>query len=273
MRAPVLHLLLASWLVGGVTSSAWAERNDRGRLERPSPPTDLATLARRFLPAYEPLHPYEHVDLLEARAHEFSQPVEAGVCYGFAAAGSGLEDLDIRVSVAGVVVAQDVRLDTYPVVQWCAAASTEVRVEILAFRGDGVAEYGVFVDPGSRAAATGELDELSNRLSAATASAAPRWAPAGSQWRSAFTRPETQSVTIEVSPGRCYAVVAVAQPSVRDVDMLLLDGSGYERSRDFNLDGPSVVTYCPAVAQALEIRIAVTSGAGVVAAQVLEHPQ
>lgn len=241
------------------------------RFARPNSPDSLDELVSRFLPNHVPLTPQGSVQLAEGEAYTFNHTVTAGVCYAFVAIGvHGLTDLDLRLRRGGVVVAQDVQLDGYPVVEWCPSLSGTIRVGIRAFHGGGSADFQVLVDPNSYYSARGQLDELSNRLEAATARSAPRWTPQGPQWRSAFPRPGVRELTIAAEPGQCYAVVAIGQASVFDVDLRMrADGEVV----DEDIGGAEVagVSMCASVSQTLTVDVALVRGQGVVAAQPLRH--
>ncbi|MFT6397628.1 MAG: hypothetical protein ACJAYU_002382 [Bradymonadia bacterium] len=266
-RSLIIAALLL--LVGAAALAANVDIDSR--FERPVPPESLNELVARFLPNHVPLTPQGSVRLAEGEAYAFNQSVTAGVCYAFVAIGlNGLTDLDLRLRRRGGVVAQDVQLDGYPVVEWCPALSGIVRVGLRAFNGGGTADFQVLVDPNAYYSARGQLDELSNRLEAATARSAPRWTPEGAQWRSAFPRPGVRQLTIDAEPGECYAVIAVGQASVLDVD-LRMRADGEVIDQDVGGGAVGGVSMCASVSQTLTVDVALVRGQGVVAAQPLRH--
>ena len=256
-------------LVGAVAVAANVDTDPR--FARPAPPESLDELVSRFLPNHVPLTPPGSVQLAQGEAYAFNQPVTAGVCYAFAGIGlDGLTDLDLRLRRRGGVVAQDVQLDGYPVVEWCPSLSGTVRVGLRAFNGGGRAEFQVLVDPNAYYSARGQLDELSNRLEAATARTAPRWMPESPQWRSAFPRPGIRELTIDAEAGQCYSVVAIGQASVLDVD-LRMRSEGEVIDQDIGGGAVAGVSMCASVQQTLTVDVALVRGQGVVAAQPLRH--
>ncbi len=248
-----------------------AQLDQDPRAERPEPPQTLDTLAQRFLSGYESLSPPGSATLGVGETHVVVQQTLAGMCYAVAAVTTDDVDIDIRIRTNGVLIAQDVRLDTYPVVQWCAASDSNAEIEFLSFGGASTIDYAVYGDDDTRNAAVGPLDELSNRVNAAVARSAPRWETVGPQWRNTFTRPEVRPMSVTTEPGFCYAIVAVGQASVEDIDLLLLDEDNFERARDFALDATPLVAYCPPAGETLTVHVALRAGRGVVAAQLLKH--
>lgn len=264
---------LASFgLVLVVAVGALAENVDTdSRFQRPLPPTSLDDLTSRFLPDHVPLSPRGSVVLEQGETYAFTQRVTAGVCYAVAGiGGDGISDLDLHLSRDGRVVAQDAQLDDYPLVHYCPASDGDLRVSLRAFTGSGSGEFQILVDPNSYYAARGSLDELSNRLDSASARTAPRWTPLGAQWRNQFPRPGLRELHFEAEPGWCYAVVAVGQASVADIDLRMRRDA---EEIDVDREGGDVagVATCTDEAGPIVVDVAVVRGTGVVAAQVLAH--
>lgn len=270
MRRALASIVATSGLLAA--AAAVAQLDDDPRSARPAPPTTVAEAAARFLTRYVPFGTSGSVELAQGETRTFSQGVEAGVCYAVVAVADDDVDIDARVRRDGLVVAQDVSLDSYPIVEWCPSTAGTETVTIRAFGGAARVEYAMYVDPDTRAAATGELDELSNRLAAHVAGSAPRWTPSGGQWRSTFAAPGERTMTVDVPERRCVAVAAVGQTTVTDIDLLMESSEGVELSRDFALDATPLVAYCADAAGTVTVRVGVRTGTGVVAAQVLETP-
>lgn len=252
-----------------LSGTARAQLDSDPRAARPAPPTTMDALAERFLPAYTPHGIDGEVTLGEGEVRTFTQAVEAGVCYAAAAVGERGVDVDIRVLRGDDIVVQDVSLDSYPIVEWCAERAESLTIAINAFDGATRLQYGLYVSPDARRAAAGPQDELSNRLAAHIASAAPRWHWSGAQWRATFPSEGVQEMPATVPDAGCLAVAVVGQSGVDDVDVSLVDPDGVEVSRDYALDARALVVHCGDAGDALTARIAVRSGSGVVAAQTL----
>jgi hypothetical protein len=70
----------------------------------------------------------------------------------------------------------------------------------------------------------------------------------------------TQSVTLE--QGKCYAIAAVGDATVQDLDLFLLDAAGNELDRDYAQDARPVVRVCPRTTGQYSVRMRMVSGQG-----------
>lgn len=262
--------IVAALVVASVVAHAQTYQADP-RATPPEPPATLDELAMRFLPLYEPLVPEARAELAYDDEAFLRVEVTSGVCYAFAAVGPGHEDLDVWVHLDGEYAGQDVRPDHYPIVEWCAPRDGVIEMRVHAFQGEGPTEYGVFVDPESARRASGDQDELSNRLVRSAARTAPRWLPVGPQWRRRVSRPQVYEYDVTFEAGRCYVLLAVGDAGVRDVDLMLLDGDAIV-AQDLALDATPAVARCAEADETLLARVVVVRGAGFVAAQLLSQP-
>ena len=241
------------------------------RAALPDPPRTLDELARRFVPLHRALVDTQHATLGFDDDARLQIEVTSGVCYDFAAVGPQHDDLDVWIHLDGEYAGQDVRPDTWPIVEWCAPRDGTVEMRVHAFAGEGPVEYGVFVDPESERRASGSQDELSNRLVQSAARTAPRWLPDGPQWRRYVSRPQVYEYDVTFRAGRCYVLLAVGDAGVRDVDLMLLDGDTIV-AQDLAVDATPALARCADRDETLEARVVVVRGAGFVAAQLLSQP-
>ncbi len=72
----------------------------------------------------------------------------------------------------------------------------------------------------------------------------------------------SQPVTLEA--GACYAIAAVGDTSVSDLDLFLTDAAGAEVDRDYAQDASPVVRVCPPTTGAFTVRMHMTAGQGAV---------
>jgi hypothetical protein len=242
---------------------------------QPRPVADRwETLVERWLYLAEPLTERRQRTLVEPDVWVWNHDVQAGVCYAVLAWGRTMADLDIDVHMNGVRVAQDAWPDAWPLAAWCAAASGRVEIRIEAFRGSGPVEAQVFAVPESRVMAEGPLDELSNRLLALQARAAPSARAAAPQSRHALPEPGVIETTWTVEGGSCAVVLGVGTAGVVDLDLVLVDAGGQVLSQDFSRDPTAVVAACADETGPWTLRALVVQGRGSIALQVLvpTHP-
>jgi len=221
----------------------------------------------RFFPDYVPVDVSRTISLPFEGERTERIPTARGVCYGVGAFSAEIEDLDIWVYEQDVLVAQDVLGDPYPVVRWCAQRGGIVRLRFVAFAGEGDLSFQVLEHPESRAAATGEQDELSNRLTRAAARSAPNWIVVGGQWRGRYDGVGSRDATFSARAGQCYAALAVGEVSLNDIDLVVLDAADEVLAQDIAVDATPAVVVCPPFDTTLTARVIVVSGFGTVALQ------
>lgn len=266
----LLAFAAASLALAAATSAQQLDRDPRVRSW--SPPSSWKQTATQFVPGFEILVPAQDVALEEWAEHAIEWEGEPGVCYAGVAWSRDISDLDVRLYANERLVAQDVRPDHYPVAEWCVDNRTSMRLVTRAHSGTGIARSGVFVHINQREAAEGERDELSNRLLQAVSQTAARWMPVGDQWRRQFVSAGRATISVDVLAEHCYALVAVGESTVYDIDARLLDPAGEERALDAASDATPALTWCPERPGAWSVELAVVRGNGAVAARVLATP-
>ena len=73
---------------------------------------------------------------------------------------------------------------------------------------------------------------------------------------------EQSEVPLAVVGGLCYLVVAAGVPSVRELDLYLLDSFGTERARDDSQDAQPDLRFCPATSGRMTMRVRMFHGYG-----------
>lgn len=245
--------------------------NEDPRAVPPAPPESLEETIARFVPIHEPLGEIAGFELDFDADTYLDTTMRTGACYAAVAYSDTITDLDLWVYADGEVIAQDVTPDNYPVVQWCAPRDADVEVRAHAFEGEGSVRMQILAEPASYAAAAGELDELSNRLTLLLSQVGPRYRPMQDQWRQRFSDGMYDEFAFEVGARRCYLVIAVGDSFVDDVDLMLLDSAGDLIASDFAIDATPAVMHCTEVAGELIARVIVVRGQGTVAARVFSH--
>lgn len=257
--------------MGASESSAQQIGSDE-RFRPPAQPASLDEFVRRFAPLHVAVAPVISRNMTRLDVLRLEYDVQSGVCYQAMAIGPQLVDVDLRVFAQGELIAQDVQFDDYPAAQFCAARSGFVDVAVDAFEGSGMLEVGLFAEPRSLDAASGDRDELANRIDHAIARSAPGWTPIGTQLRTRFEGPGIERLPVSLAHAGCFAMIGVAEAALDDIDLVLRDPQGTELALDVALDATPALVYCPPSAAELVLEVASAEGRGSVAIQILELP-
>lgn len=270
MRPLSRILLLCGCLIPGLLSAQEPDEvqwRDDPRLQPLPPPASWGEFEDRFLAGLEaPAQPPETVTMLETEVLRRAFVVQAGACYTVGALGTGLEDVDVEVRLAGERVALDVWPDPYPVASFCATVSGEAEVLVGAFIGSGEVTWQWYLQPRSLPA-LGGFDEVTNRLFELRRNAAP-WAPqVVPQWRHVFRRPGYQDIPSVLPGGECLVALVVAEGTILEVDLALLDGEERELTGDYG-NGPSAsAMWCTDADMPVRTRVLAVRGQGTVGVQ------
>jgi hypothetical protein len=242
------------------------------RLTPPEPPASWQEFEDRFIAGGEtPAQPPESVTMLETEVLRRAFAVQSGACYTVGALGSGLEDVDLEVTLGGERVALDVWPDPYPAVSFCASASGQAEVAVTAFIGSGEVTWQWYLQPAS-GPALGAFDEVTNRLFDLRRHAAP-WAPEiVPQWRHVFRRPGYQDVPYELAAGQCVATLLVAEGTILEVDLAIVDSEGIALTGDYGNGANGVALWCTEQDVTLRTRVLALRGQGTVGVQWIEFP-
>lgn len=202
--------------------------------------------------------------------------LEAARCYKFLAAGSGgIGSITLSVGVGGEEVAADRISGSRVVVQWCAPERMRVQVRALVTGGSGAVALGVLgveassVETPERVGGV-ESDFIANRLRQIHAQYGKGRGAVTGVMRGNLGTTAEQVFDVRLTAGRCYTVIAVGSPSVRDIDISVLDRSDREIQRDGTVGSFSVLdtSPCPRFTGQYKIRIRMTRGSGQFGAQV-----
>jgi len=217
-------------------------------------------------------------------SREFGLNLREGVCYAFATfGGPQTRDTDLyiyapngRLLASDRTTALDANVDDF-----CPNATGRYRLSARLF--EGVANSPVFVasyqrSESGQAAQPGETGESASNVveSQSTvgmgldenyeqrhASIQRRgYEPLGDPRSHELETEAHRDFSISLEGGRCYAVLAVGDNGVRNLDLLLLDGSGRELDRDYDSTTEAMVRVCPSADSELTVRVQMSEGAG-----------
>jgi hypothetical protein len=198
-------------------------------------------------------------------------------CYKFVAVGDrGVNDLRMSVLTDGEEVSGDRISGRRPVAQWCAPERSEVEIKLLVTGGSGRLALGVYGASSATAEAApekvggSESDFVANRIRQLHVQYGRGRAAISPVFRGNLSTNGEQVFEVRLQAGHCYTVIAAGNPSVKDIDVVLLDRGGSEIQRDDTRAGFTALDTdpCPRFTGRYTVKIEMKRGFGQFAAQV-----
>ncbi len=205
-----------------------------------------------------------------------------GYCYAFATLGGAgtVETHAAIVDGGGSTLAQDTGAGTDAVVEFCPRADGEYVLRAILADGSGPVFVAGWVRPDRSAAAPttppvadatpdiigpdssagAGLDENFRLLQADMQ--ARGYEPYGDTSRGELAEGAQREFQIELEGGKCYAILAVGDNGVRDIDLIVRDRGGNIVDRDIEADARPVVRVCPESSGTQSIDVRMASGGG-----------
>jgi hypothetical protein len=159
-------------------------------------------------------------------------------CYKFVAVGaaSGTE-LSLAVKAHGKEVASKRTANDDLVANWCSPGRVKAKIKLTLFSGGGhfaVGVYGENVGTAKQAPAVGGagVDFVSNRVRQLYGQYGKKRLPKSDVLKGNLTTAKEQTIKIRLEADHCYTVIAAGSPSVRNLDLVLVDPDGRELLRD-----------------------------------------
>jgi hypothetical protein len=210
--------------------------------------------------------------VLETQApRDFDLRLQAGQCYAFATfGGPGSVDTDIMLNdSSGQQLEADRAAARDAVIRYCAGAtgSYELSVRMYTGRGPlftvGYAQRGqAAAEPVMAQTSTAHAGLRENFALLDADMRARGYESYGTEVEGSLAAGANRNFEIQLEGGRCYAILAVGDAGVRDLDLLLLDGSGDEVDRDIANDPRPTVRVCPQRSGNFYMQVRMTEGAG-----------
>jgi hypothetical protein len=264
-------LLLALFVTGCRDRRALEEINQTlaGGFQAPPPTADLDPLRLGIL-RMERLWVRggdrvmeEMFNVAPGEPHHHPLTLQVGDCltlYAFGE-GSGAPPLDLDLELQnpdGWPVAAERALDAFPVIPgFCAETSGVYTLVATAYRGQGRAMMAAArLSDDAWAQKAAQLRSLIDLH-------APGFAPEGAP-QSGFTEQGYASdVPLALSAGRCYAVAAVADSGIGDIDLDLIGRDERSVRRDIGTDPtPTILPFCPETSGIWRLKIRMYQGGG-----------
>lgn len=212
----------------------------------------------------------------EREDRNFALNLEQGFCYAFATLGGpGARDTDVfLVDGSGNEIERDVTTNIDATVQYCPEQSGQYSLRTRMYGGQGPIftvgyvqaqagqqppqQTGQVIASTSTQGAT--LDENFRLLDADMR--ARGYETNAEPSRGSLAQGETRDFEISLEGGKCYAILAVGDGGVRDLDLLLLDQGGRQVDRDVETDARPIVRVCAENSGDYTMQVRMFSGTG-----------
>ena len=210
--------------------------------------------------------------LSEGQTRQFPATLQAGTCYAFASfGGPGASDTDISlVDGSGTEIERDVATAADGMVRYCPTAAGSYNLVVTMYQGNGP----LFTTAYQQGAAQGPATQVVATTSTAGAGLednfrlldgdmrARGYEGMGDSQRGELALAGTRDFPIELEGGKCYAILAVGDNGVRDLDLLLVDGGGSTVDRDVEQNPRPIVRVCPTRSGAFRMQVKMFAGEG-----------
>ncbi len=205
---------------------------------------------------------------------DFQLNLQQGQCYTFASfGGPGTVDTDLVLNDAsGQQLEADARRDRDSTIRYCAPTTGSYALSVRMYEGQGPLFTVGYVQ--HNAAQTQQTEPVMATTSTAGATLQENFALLDADMRARGYESYGQQTTgeletgnnrnfeIQLEGGRCYAILAVGDGGVRDLDLVLLDQGGSEIDRDLAQDARPTVRVCPERDGLFYMQVRMTGGSG-----------
>ncbi len=211
--------------------------------------------------------------------------LQQGYCYTFATfGGPGTSDTDVFVvDATGGELERDTSTDVDANVEFCPPANGAYSLRTRLYSGNGPVFVSSWVRARDPQAGTPVSNTPQDVIAGQSTSAvgleenyrllhadmqARGYEAYGDTARGSLEESASQRFQIRLEGDKCYAILAVGDNGVRDLDLIVRDGSGGVIDRDIEADARPIVRVCPDrdVEQEIEVRMASGEGRFVYAA-------
>ena len=206
----------------------------------------------------------------------FQLSLEQGRCYAFATfGGPGAADTDVYlVDSSGHWLQADSTASRDGVVRFCAPATDTYTLQVRLLHGDGPVFTAAYLQQAASSPSAPPSAPLIAETSTAGAGLDENFALLDADMRArgyeTLAPPQhatlaeggTQEYEVDLTGNNCYAILAVGDSGVRNLDLTLLDASGTEVDRDDAGDTRPTVRVCPAADGHYRMRVRMMSGTG-----------
>jgi hypothetical protein len=258
-----------------------------GAMQRRAPASIDAATQRRVQALTQSLRAQGYQLVVQPRAAmlgrgeivSFPASLREGFCYAFASfGGPGARDTDLYLYDAqGAAVQRDESADVDAIVRdVCITSPGQYVLRPRMAEGDGPVWIAAFA---RSAQSSGGAQVTSTTMSLAQASASGNdiddiwnsqqsllqsvgYQPEGSPLNRTLTEGQSADETVALAAGQCYAIMAVGESRVRDLDIDLNDSSNRPVDRDYAQDPKAIVRLCVPTAGQYRVTVRMVTGGG-----------
>jgi hypothetical protein len=209
----------------------------------------------------------------------FPLNLSAGYCYAFGTfAGNGARDTDVFiVDSGGAEIVQDVGRGQDALVRFCPPTDGSYQLRARLYDGSGPVFVAGWSQPRGGSASTTQVAQPAGETLSTQSTAgagldenfrllnsdmqARGYEVFGDSTPGQLTEGQTRDFNVSLEGGKCYAILAVGDAGVRNLDLIVQDGSRII-DRDVETDARPIVRVCPETSGSQTIRVSMTSGQG-----------
>jgi len=241
----------------------------------------LASLGERHGGGMRPVTAPTRETLADGEVVERDISLTPGRCYRvLAASEAGVEDLDLAVrGPTSALLQEDGSEDSSATLgvlrPLCPAAPGQYRLVLRADLGGGALAWQVLGSVSSSGAGSGAARAqrrfrvggagtgyIPNRIRARHREAGEGRLAVADPVTGTLRTSEQHEVVVPVEGRHCYVALAAGVPSVRDLDLRVVDAYGHERATDETHDATPAVRFCPSVAGRWKVQVRMFNGYG-----------
>lgn len=269
----------SSGMIAGVWSGSGTQRAAPTSVDAATGRRIEALTAQMRTQGYQMVIQPRAVMLGRAEISSLPATLREGTCYSFAIfGGTGARDADLYLLDAnGAVINRDERSDVDGVVRdVCITTAAQYTLRPRMAEGDGP----VWITAYARSAQTGGAQVTQTSVSLAQSSGSGNdiddawnaqqsnlqsvgYQAEGAPLNRTLTEGQSADETLNLAAGQCYAIMAVGESRVRDLDLDLTDASNRPVDRDYAQDPKAIVRLCaPAAAGQFRVTVRMASGGG-----------
>jgi hypothetical protein len=228
----------------------------------------LEETASQAAPLMERIGEVHFGQLAQRSKQKIEVQLDRARCYTFVVVGSDeVTDISLKVTARGEEVTSDRITGERPVAKWCSPGRVKASVEISMYDGSGPFAMAVFGDKATAPRKAEKVggpgnDFIANRVRQLHSQFGKSRAAISPLYKGNLSTGNEQVFKVRLRAGHCYTIIAAGSPSVRNLDVYLLDGTGRELGKDKSKNSFPTLDTDPCLRSAGEYRVKVKMFSG-----------